>query len=407
MSFKGLELKQLVSMLSMRKHVSTDRAGEKRQPATNRTPREINRNFIFNLVRTSQPISRADLARQSNLQASTVSLIVEGLISQGWLFEGPASQSPRGRRPILIQLDERRSVIALDIHPERITAAVVDLSGKIRTQKIIVPPRHPRKAVASICNSINALIAEHEEKSFVGIGICLPGRINPRSSSAIFAPRLKWPVENLQAELESATGLPVQMDNVANACALAEIWLGNSDANDGLVIVNVSEGIAISIFVNGKILRGYHGMAGEFGHVQLQTEGGKLCACGNRGCWETLASNTASLRYYRELTGRNAAQTFEQLLDRADKKEANALESLTRSAIQLGRGIRILLSGLAPREIVVVGDLAVQWNLIGPIVETELRRKSIATIPIIRCTDNGNNTRLRAAAALILSEGVT
>jgi predicted NBD/HSP70 family sugar kinase len=374
------------------------------QIATNRTPRQINRNFIFNLIRTWQPVSRADLARRSGLQRSTVSLIIEDLVKEGWVFEGATGEAPRGRRPVLIQLHDRLEVIALDIHPSRITIAITDLSGKILVRRVIVPPKRPNMALVAISDGICQLIAEHKKHSFIGIGICLPGRTDPKTQLAIFAPRLDWPIASLKSQVARATGLPVEMDNVANACALAEVWFGDSDANDGLIVVNVSEGISIGIFVNGKILRGYQGMAGEFGHVQLRAEGGVLCACGNRGCWETLASNTATLRYYRELSGKKAEFSFDLLIEQALDGQRSAVEAIARSAVQLGRGIRVLLSGLAPREVVIVGELAAAWSLFAPIVEKEIRRDCLIKIPNIRCANDGNDSRLRAAAALILSE---
>ncbi len=376
----------------------------KGRSATNRTPRELNRKLVFDLVRTSRSISRADIARHSGLQRSTVSLIIEDLVKEGWLFEGASAKLPRGRRPVLIQLSESHCVIALDIHPSRITLAITDLSGDVVSQRSIIPPKEPSRTIGVICSAIKDLMAEHSANSFVGIGICLPGRIDPNSEKSIFAPRLDWRVARLKAEVQRATSLPVGMDNVANACALAQVWFGESKAGDGLAIVNVSEGISVGLFVNGKILRGRGGMAGEFGHVQISPEKGLLCACGNYGCWETLASNTAALRYHRELTGRRSAPTFEALIKAALDGEAAAIEAITRAAIQLGRGIRVLLSGIAPAEIVIVGELAAVWTLAKHVIESEMHHNALVKLPSLRCTDDGDGSRLRAAAALILSE---
>ena len=87
------------------------------------------------------------------------------------------------------------------------------------------------------------------------------------------------------------------VDNVANACALSEVWFGDTDGMHDLVVVNVSEGIGTGIFANGRIIRGEGGLAGEFGHVQVDPNG-LACSCGSRGCWETVASNRAGMRYY-------------------------------------------------------------------------------------------------------------
>jgi predicted NBD/HSP70 family sugar kinase len=372
--------------------------------ATNRTPRQINRQYIFDLVRQWQPVSRADIARHSGLQRSTVSGIIEELIDEEWLLEGASGTLPRGRRPVLIQLHPSRGVLALDIHPSRTTIAFVDLSGKILAQDVSLPPKQHKGTITTICKGIARFLSEHKENSCVGIGICLPGRIDPKSEEAIFAPRLDWPVAKLKARMEQTTGLPVEMENVANACALAQVWFGESVADDSLVVVNVSEGISVGMFLNGKILRGLRGMAGEFGHVQLDPESKVLCACGNFGCWETLASNTSALRYHREIAGKKAADTYDFLIEAALKGDASAIEAISRSAVQLGRGIRILLSGLAPREVVIVGEIAAAWNLVQPLVEAEMRRGCLAKLPDPRCMEDGNGSRLRAAAALILSE---
>ena len=236
-----------------------------------------------------QPLSRADLARVSGLQRSTVSLIVEDLIKEKWILEGSTGRPPRGRRPTFLELNHQRAVIALDIHPSQTTVAVTDLGGKIVAQNVVPLPADPNKAIQTIITAIRKLIEAHSEKSFDGIGISLPGRADPHLEKLIFAPNLNWPVSSIKARIQRATGLHVEMDNVANACALSEVWFGDSDGLHDLVVVNVSEGIGTGIFANGQLLRGANGMAGEFGHVQMDTNG-PLCGCGGRGCWETVGS---------------------------------------------------------------------------------------------------------------------
>ncbi|MDE3103751.1 MAG: ROK family transcriptional regulator [Acidobacteriota bacterium] len=374
------------------------------QSASNKTPRRINRNLLFNLIRTKQPISRADLARLSGLQRSTVSLIVEELIAERWIFEGASGHLPRGRRPTMIELNEQRAIVALDIHPAQTTVAIVDLGGRILAQSVIELPQDGKKALTAIVAGVRRMMAAHKEKSFDGIGICLPGRTDLQSQKLIFAPNLKWPVLAIKARMERATGLRVAMDNVANACALSEVWFGDSDRTHDLVLVNVSEGIGTGIIANGQLLRGDSGLAGEFGHVEIQPDGPQ-CACGNLGCWETLASNRAALRYYRELVPGSSKLTFAGLIKLAQAGDKSAVEALTRMARQLARGIRMIMSSLSPGEIVVVGDVTAMWHLIGPVVEAEIRKNSISRLPVLRPAYDGNAARLRSAVALFLSEG--
>ncbi len=377
----------------------------RRQSASNKTPREINRNLVFNLVRTRQPLSRADLARVSGLQRSTVSLIVEDLIRERWILEGSTGRPPRGRRPTFLELNHKRAVIALDIHPSQTTVAVTDLGGRIVAQNVVALPADPNKAIQPIVAAIRKLISEHSDKSFDGIGISLPGRTDPLFEKLIFAPNLNWPVLSIKSRIQRATGLRVEMDNVANACALSEVWFGDSDGVHDLVVVNVSEGIGTGIFANGKLLRGANGMAGEFGHVQMELNGA-LCGCGSHGCWETVASNRAGLRYYQELNGNAGApapQSFAALVKMAQADDANAVKALEKMSLYVGRGLRMIASALAPNEIVIVGDITTAWYLFGPTVEAELKRNSISKVPKLRPSFEGNTARLRSAVALVMN----
>jgi predicted NBD/HSP70 family sugar kinase len=374
----------------------------RRQSASNKTPRQINRNLVFNLIRTRQPLSRADLARVSGLQRSTVSLIVEELIKERWVLEGSTGRPPRGRRPTFLELNLQRAVIALDIHPSQTTVAVADLGGKIVAQNVVELPADPKKAIQPIIAAIRKLIAANSDKSFDGIGISLPGRADPIREEPIFAPNLKWPISSIKSRIQKATGLRVEMDNVANACALSEVWFGDSDGVHDLVVVNVSEGIGTGIFANGQLLRGANGMAGEFGHVQMEINGPR-CGCGGRGCWETVGSNRAGLRYYEEMSGAASPASFAALVKMAQSNDANAVKALEKMSSFLGRGLRMIASALAPSEIVIVGDITAAWHLFGPIVEAELKQNALSKEPRLRPAFEGNTARLRSAVALVMN----
>ena len=192
------------------------------------------------------------------------------------------------------------------------------------------------------------------------------------------------------------------MDNVANACALSEIWFGASDGVRDLVVVNVSEGIGTGIFANGTILRGASGMAGEFGHVQMCTDG-EVCGCGSRGCWETVASNRAGLRYFEQISGRSGPRSFAALVKMAQADDADAVKALEKMASFLGRGLRMIASALAPNEIIIVGDITAVWYMFGKVVEAELKRNSLARVPKLRPAFDGSAARLRSAVALVMN----
>jgi predicted NBD/HSP70 family sugar kinase len=369
--------------------------------ASNRIAREINRNLIFNQIRIKQPISRADLARTSGLQRSTVSLIVEDLLQERWIVEGSTGQIPRGRKPTFLNLNGLRGVLALDIHPAQTTLAVTDLGGNVLKQELIALPGDPKKVIAAILNAIGKMIAAHNSHSFEGIGISVPGRFNPGFEKSIFAPNIDWPIGQLKSRVEQATGLPVVVDNVANACALSEVWFGYSDAAHDLVVVNVSEGIGTGIFANGRLMRGEGGVAGEFGHVQLDPNG-LPCGCGGKGCWETIASTRAAVRYYAEIAKKPAC-SFETLLQLAEDHDPAGQEAIDRMCKALGRGMHMIALALAPSEIVVVGDITAIWQLAGPIIEAEMRHFPLVRVPTLRPARDGDKARLRSAVALIMS----
>lgn len=321
---------------------------------------------------------------------------------------------PRGRRPTFLNLNGQRGVLALDIHPSQTTLAVLDLSGKILSQNLIALPEDPKKVIAAIVDAIQKMIAANSDRSFDGIGMSLPGRFDleikasnqaaSNQAKSIFAPNVSWPIGQIKSRVEQATGLPVVVDNVANACALSEVWFGDTDGMHDLVVVNVSEGIGTGIFANGRIIRGEGGLAGEFGHVQVDPNG-LACSCGSRGCWETLASNRAGMRYYTEIA-KKPSPAFENLLKLAAAGDPAGKEAIDRMCIALGRGLHMIATALAPTEIVVVGDVTPLWYLVGPLVEAEMLRNPLVRVPRLRPAHEGNRARLRSAVALVMHENL-
>src|SRR6516165_1015096 len=109
---------------------------ERIQAASSEVVRDINRRIVLNLIRTRQPISRADLARVSGLQRSTISLIVEELLHENWIIEGPTGRLPRGRRPTFLRLNEDRVIVGVDIRPTQINVAMANVNGSFTSQEV-------------------------------------------------------------------------------------------------------------------------------------------------------------------------------------------------------------------------------------------------------------------------------
>ena len=371
------------------------------QLASSETARRINRDIVLELIRANQPISRADLSRLSGLQRSTVSQIVEQLIEEKWVCEGAVASPPRGRRPTLLVLNEDLVVIAVDVHPKQATVATVDLNGRLLDRSIVPITPEPAASTRLIADCIERMRGALPRKSIEGIGIALPGRVDPATQRMIFAPNLHWPDYDLKGAMEAATGLPVKMENAATACLLAEITFRRMDGVRDIVLVTVSEGVGTGVFANGHLVSGHQGMAGEFGHVPLDPSGMR-CGCGRKGCWETFASCSAALRYYKALEPKGSATTFNELLNMAEGGDAKAAEALVEQAIYIGRGLRLIIAGLSPAVIFIAGDITSAWHRFGPLIEKEVAEQTlVGTPPRILPTHDGDVTRLRGAAALV------
>jgi predicted NBD/HSP70 family sugar kinase len=387
------------------------------QVATSETARDINSRIMLNLVRKHQPISRADLMRQSGLQRSTVSVITEQLIAERWLKEGAVGQLPRGRRPTFLHLNEDRAgIFGVNVRPSTTHMALANLAGRFLSQESLPTPATPDEFVDQITRRICAQMKERPHMAYEGIGVSLPGRVDLSSQKFVFAPNLGWHEEELKVRLEEATGLAVDLENEANACALSEFWFGqHTDGARNLIAVAVSEGIGVGMILNGQLVRGPSGLAGEFGHVALAEDGPK-CGCGNCGCWEVFASNSAAVRYYKEaqLTVRNGRNhsgkrngdtTFEDVLEFAEHGDLKALAALDTMANYLGQGIAMLVTGLAPEAIVVVGEVTRAWDQVGPIITDVVRRRT-STHARTKITASGPapQPRLRGIIALVLQK---
>jgi predicted NBD/HSP70 family sugar kinase len=371
------------------------------QVASSEVVRDINRRIVLNLIRTRQPVSRADLARASGLQRSTISLIVEQLVDERWVLEGPTGRLPRGRRPTFLRLNDDRMIIGIDIRPLQTTIALANINGKFAMQEVIATPSNPRTAVETLIKRVQRMTASCEGKTVEGIGITVPGRFN--AGRLVFAPNLKWPDFDIRTPLQKATGLDVELENAANACVLAAVWFERAQPCRNLIVITVSEGIGAGIMINGRLARGLNNMAGEFGHVPLDPDG-PVCGCGSRGCWEVFASNQAALRYYHESSATSKGLTFEDLLSRADHGDARAAGALDKMAHFLGRGMRMIVAGLAPEQIYIVGDLTRAWRRFGPVIEAEVRAQVLpgGAPPRIGPAQEDGLARLRGAMALIV-----
>ncbi|MBR8743598.1 ROK family glucokinase [Nocardiopsis sp. MG754419] len=194
----------------------------------------------------------------------------------------------------------RSLTIGVDIGGTKVAAAVVTPGGRVlarmRTQ---TPERSKSPSVVedTIVEVVSDLRREYPVRA-VGVGAA--GFVDERRSTVLFAPHLSWREEPLRDALSVRLGLPVVVENDANASAWAEVRAGAARGVDDVVVVNLGTGIGGAVITEGRLRRGRHGLAGEFGHMTV-VPGGHRCECGNRGCWEQYASGNALTREAREL----------------------------------------------------------------------------------------------------------
>lgn len=383
--------------------------------ATRGTSREINRRIVLNLVRTRQPISRADLARTMGVRRGTVSLIINGLLKDGFVFEGAAGETLRGRRPTFLYIDSRtRAVAAVDVRASQTYLMLADLVGNPISGVTGFPTsRDPKELVSTLATRIRALLADQKDvDACQGVGVVVPGMVEPNTMRVLYAPTLGWRNVDLREPLADAIGLPVQIENSGRACALAQLWTmhGEPAAAGDLVFLNVSDGLGVGVVIHGELLRGRNNIAGELGHVPLSGEGPR-CACGAAGCWEAYVSNRATLaRYFgRPLETDPVPEDqkyfrIEDLMARARAGDVKATAAVQATGRFLGLGLAIVVNAYDPARVYIGGEITAAWDLIEPTVRAGLSERvltpSAASLDI-RTVAASEYPRLQGAAALV------
>jgi predicted NBD/HSP70 family sugar kinase len=381
--------------------------------ATRGTTREINRRIALNLIRTNQPISRADLARLMGTRRGAVSLLVNELIRDGAIFEGATGEAKRGRKPTFLYVDSRkRCVVAVDIRPTRTFVMVTDLVGRQLASVTSFPTeRDPKRFVAGLVKRVKAILVEHKDLGRCqGVGVVVPGMVESETGCVLLAPNLGWRNLRLRDPIAAALGVPVQIENSGKACALAQLWAaGEAKAPSNFVYITVSDGLGVGIVLGGEVVRGQHNIAGEFGHVPLNIDGPR-CGCGATGCWEAYVSNLATLsRYFgRDLRERpvsaDGALTVDDLIARARGGDGKALAALLSTARYLGLGLGSVVNAIDPSHVYIGGEITAAWDLIEATVRSGLAERALtssAGATPITIVPPEQYPRLRGAAALI------
>ena len=345
--------------------------------------RNINQTVLLHLIRERQPISRVDIARITGLRPGTISSIVNRLIRKGVIFEGAEGPSSGGRKPTYLNINaENAYILGIDIGVRDTAYAVSDFNGRILKQKNTITDGDPREFIAKLGDEINKLVKrEYSRVKFAGVGVSVPGLIRRETGEVAVSPNLGWKDLPLKSLLEAQLELPVFVENDANAAAFSELWYGPLDEIKvkTLLYILVVDGLGCGLIINGELHVGSKVGMGGFGHMCIEPNG-ELCSCGRKGCWETLASESATIaRYHRLMSNKNGSITtsMTDIIAQANRGEAKAVAAITATAEYLGDGIASLAHGLSPESIVIGGEIAAAWSLLEPVIIERVKSQYI------------------------------
>lgn len=315
------------------------------------------------------PIARTELADVTGFSPATVSETTSALIAEGLLVERRLAPVGRGRPRLLLDVAAEAGVVAgvkLAMHMATVTLA--DMKGDlILTERVPLPAGAldvPRVG-AMVADAVAGLAsrARRPLASVAGIGIGMPGFIDPASGVAHWSPIFKDDKRSLPREIETRLGIPTHGDNDANLVALAEKWFGRGRGHATFMVVTLEHGVGMGLVVEGELYRGRGGMSAEFGHV-LHEAGGRPCRCGKHGCVEAYAADYAIAARAAPLVPGlpaldNAAAVqaaIEEVTRLADGGRADLRALFEDAGTALGRAAANAANILMPEKVIVTGD---------------------------------------------------
>ncbi|MCZ2122765.1 MAG: ROK family transcriptional regulator [Anaerolineales bacterium] len=338
--------------------------------ATHQQTKQHNRDLVLRTLFSHELISRAEIARITNLTRTTVSEVVSGLLKEGLVDE--VGRGIAGReKPILLSIvPDARYLIGLNLGQDKFVGAIVLLRGEIKeTVEIKVNDSDGNNALELIYQILDELIRKGV-KPIVGIGVGTPGLVNTREGVIVNAVNLAWKDLPLAGLLEKKYEIPVSILNDSQATAIGEyVYGGEHEADENLIVVNIQHGIGAGILVNGRLFQGDGGGAGEIGHIVVQEDGLK-CRCGKFGCLETVAGA-------RALINQVGVSSFEQVVAEFLAKRNGTEKIVTTAGKYLGISLANLIGILNIQKIVLTGDMIQLGEVWFEAVKSSIRQASL------------------------------
>ncbi len=325
--------------------------------------RDLNRALVLNLVRERRAISRADIARITGLSPSTVTSITGSLLADALLVEeGPEARGRDrsgivGRPATRLRVDPAaRHVVGVKLAPESLTVTVTDLDAE--PLGMVTLPHGARATLDEVADlftsALDSLLARAglSGEEPLGIGIGMPGAVDPDSGDVVRTPLPEWIGSGLAGTLGERLGVPVLIDNDVNTLTVAEHLYGAGQGLDHLLVISVGRGIGMGAVVDGAIVRGARGALGEIGHTEAVPEG-RECWCGKRGCLEAEAAEPAVVRDVLAVTGRLVSPAEVAGVAEDDERVARILRV---AGGLVGRSVGTAITLFDPQRVVVSGE---------------------------------------------------
>jgi glucokinase-like ROK family protein len=386
--------------------------------------REINLSIILNCLRETSPISRAQLAEITGLNKTTVSSLVRELIARNFAREIGFDSSGGGRPAVLLELNpEAGSIIGLEIGVDFILALLTDFKAQVlwRHRDDTNQAEGQEAILARAFDIVRQALTVNESNHnpVLGIGIGVPGLVDISSGTLLFAPNLKWRDIPLHEIFSREFEVPVFVDNEANVAALGERYFGAAQSSKDFIYLSLGVGLGGGIVLDGQLYRGISGYAGEIGHTTIASDG-ERCNCGNRGCWETLVSQTAVVNRVRKaIEAENASQVSQlvkgplerisipAIVEAAREGDEVARRALEETGVYLGIGIANLINTFNPELVIFGGVLSLASDYLLPAAKKTLQERSLAwprRVARVMVSSHGPDACVMGGVALVLHD---
>lgn len=325
--------------------------------------RDLTQTAVLALLGRAGPMSRADVARELEISPPTVTQVVRRLLEQSMVQELDQAPSRGGRRGQLIGLvGSAARAVGVKVAADHVAIVEARLDGSVLAAHTLGFDALAPDAAGRLAATLRPFVEERVDIPLLGLGVGVPGVVDSPDSGRVYAAVLGWADVPLGRHLHGALGLPVLVENDVKALAAAEQLFGRGRRHRDFLVLTIGSGVGLGIVTGGAVYRGSRGGAGEFGHFPIDPVGGRPCACGNRGCLETIVGAAGLVRAAEAAGVLSAGQGLDRLQELADAGDQAAAAIYAQAAGVLARAVAALVTVLDPEVVIVLGEGAAAWR---------------------------------------------